>query len=128
MELSVSVQQFLQLALIGIIAVAVPVITVQVIKWLKSKAAELGTQMNANQLYLLQQFAAIAAKAMEQAQLKENLEATAEQMLAGAVDIVQGYLDAAGITSFSVAEIVAAIRAGLKDGVHKAEEPETPAQ
>lgn len=126
MELSVSVQQFLQFALLGIVTFVVPVLAYQSYKWIKANAEQIKSQLDANQLYLLEQFVAIAVKAMEQAQLKEQLEATAEQLLAGAVAIVQSYLDAHGITAFSVEDIVSAIRAALRDGVHKAEDENKP--
>jgi len=100
------------------------VLAYQAIKFVKAKGDELKSQLNSDQLFLLEQFAAIAVKAMEQAQLKENLEATGEQLLEGAVEIVQSFLNAHGMSQFSVEDVVAAIRAALRDGVHKSEEPE----
>lgn len=122
MELSVSIQQFLQFALLGVIAIAVPVLAYQGYKFVKAKVAEAKSQLNVNQLYLFDQFVAIAVKAMEQAKLKEQLEASAEELLAGAVFIVQNFLDSHGISGFNVADIEAAIRAALRDGIHKAED------
>lgn len=122
MELTNSLQQFLQIALIGVIGFVVPVVAFQIWKWVKAKAAEVKAGMDVQQLYLFDQFVAIAVKAVEQAKLKENFEASAEQMLATAVGIVQSYLDSHGLSQFNVADIEAAIRAALRDGIQKADQ------
>ena len=122
MELANSVIQFVQLILIAVIGLAVPVLAYQGYKFAKAKVAEAKSQLNVNQLYLFNQFVAIAVKAMEQAKLKEQLEASAEELLAGAVFIVQNFLDNHGMSGFNVADIEAAIRAALRDGIHKAED------
>lgn len=122
MAVSASVQQFLQLMVLGIVSIVIPVLAYQSWKFLKSKSVEIQAMFSVNQLYLFQQFVAIAVKAMEQAKLKEQLEATAEDLLAEAVGIVQSFLDAHGMSQFSVSDIEAAIRAALRDGLQKGQD------
>jgi len=127
MEISLAVQQFLQLLLLGIVSIVVPVLAYQGFKFLKSKSTEIKSLLSESQLALLEQFVAIAVKAIEQAKLKEQFEATAEDLLAEAVGIVQSFLDAHGMSQFSVSDIEAAIRAALRDGIQKGvDEPVTP--
>lgn len=120
--MSVAVQEFLQFLLLGVVAIVVPVVGYNVWKWVKAQVAAVRSQLSVEQNYLIDQFVGIAVKAVEQAKLKEQFEATAEDLLAQAVSIVQGALDSRGITSVNVAEIEARIRAALRDGIHKADQ------
>jgi hypothetical protein len=120
--MSVPVQEFLQFLVLGIVAIVFPVIGYNVWKWVKVQVVAVRSQLSVEQNYLIDQFVGIAVKAVEQAKLKEQFEATAEDLLAQAVSIVQSALDSRGITSVNVAEIEARIRAALRDGIHKADQ------
>lgn len=116
----------IQLLLQTMITVFVPVIAAFAVSWLRTKSAEIKSQIPVNQMALAEQLIAQFVKAAEQSGLKNELMAAGSAKKAMVLQLAETELTKKGI-NLDLEVLSAMIEAAVYEEFTKSKEPEAPA-
>lgn len=118
MEISPEIQELLNTLIKGVLAIAIPYVIMIVQNFLAAKVAEFRAGLTTEQLTQLDYWAGLIVKSIEQSELKEGIERSAEEKLNLAIDFLQERADSIGLTGLNFEDYANLIRSKLRDGVH----------
>ena len=122
MVISPEVQSAIDEILKAVLVAVVPLLVALVRAFVMAKIAEIKSTMTDQQLAQLEYWGGLIVKAIEQSELKEGVERTAEEKLNLAISMLQDRANSIGLSGLSVNDYANIVRAKLRDGVHKSEE------
>ena len=119
--LKITIESLLIQIIQVIVIAVVPIIALQITKWLQSQNNLIRSKMSYEQVLLLDTLVSNAIKAAEQAGLSKTIEDTAENKKQFAINAIQSMLKARGFNHLAenVDEISVLIEASIRDGIHK---------
>lgn len=125
---SEQVQSFVLLVVGLIITTFGASIAYQVFKFVRAQVKLVRSTLSLEQNKQLDVWVGIVVKAVEQANLKEGFEQTAEEKLEWAVNQLQTIANSWGFKNVSIAEWEARVRKAISEGWEKSKQEEAPTQ
>lgn len=119
--LKTTIETFLVEVLQIIIIAVIPMVALQVTRWIHNQTNLVRSKMSYEQILVLDMLVTNAIKAAEQAGLTNAIEDTAESKKQFAINSIQKMLKARGFTQLAdnVDELSVMIEASIRDGIHK---------